>query len=135
MDHLLKTKREYKNLKRQEIQDIFIKKHEINPAFIIIWFMEILKIFLKEQFLINCHIIKQLILLKIQNVMDINLDLLQWFMVKSFLMLLLHVQLNLLIHGIISRSIIKSNYQKIWKTKNISFQDSICWLCKYVVKK
>ena len=113
MDHLPKTKREYKNLKRQEIQDIFIKKHEINPAFIIIWSMEILKTFLKEQFLINYHIIKQLILLKIQNVMDINLDLLQWFMVKSFLMLLLHVQLNLLIHGTISRRIIKSNYQKI----------------------
>ena len=113
VDQLLKTKTEYKNLKRQEIQDIFIKKHEINPAFIIIWFMEILKTFLKEQFLINYHIIKQLILLKIQNVMDINLDLLQWFMVKSFLMLLLHVQLNLLIHGTISRRIIKSNYQKI----------------------
>ena len=25
MDHLLKTKKEYKNLKKQEIQDIFIK--------------------------------------------------------------------------------------------------------------
>ena len=34
---------------------------------------------LEEQFLIKYCVIKHLILLKIQNMMDINVDLLQWF--------------------------------------------------------
>ena len=30
VDHLLKAKKEYKNLKKQEIQDMFIKTNQIN---------------------------------------------------------------------------------------------------------
>ena len=40
---------------------------------------EILNIYLKMQLLINYYMIKHLILLKIQNVMYVKVDLLQWF--------------------------------------------------------
>ena len=41
--------------------------------------MEILKIYLEEQLLIKYYVIKHLILLKIRNMIDINVDLLQCF--------------------------------------------------------
>ena len=41
--------------------------------------MEILRICLEEQLLIKNYVIKHLMLLKIQNMMDINADFLQWF--------------------------------------------------------
>ena len=44
VDHLLKIKKEFKNLKKQEIQAIFTKLNWIKHAFIMIWLMEILKI-------------------------------------------------------------------------------------------
>ena len=43
LDHLLKTKKEFKNLKKQEIQDIFTKMNLIRHAFKTTWLMEILK--------------------------------------------------------------------------------------------
>ena len=43
--HLLKTKEEYKNLKKQKIQDIFIKMNYIKSAFNMISLMRILKIY------------------------------------------------------------------------------------------
>ena len=42
--HLLKTKKEFKNLKKQEIQAIFTKMNLIRLVFNMIWHMEILKI-------------------------------------------------------------------------------------------
>ena len=42
--HLLKTKKEFKNLKKQEIQVIFTKMNLIRLAFNTIWHMGILKI-------------------------------------------------------------------------------------------
>ena len=42
-DHKLKTKKEFRNLKKQEIQTIFIKINLIRLAFNMIWRMEILK--------------------------------------------------------------------------------------------
>ena len=39
-----KTKKEYKNLKKQEIQDIFIKTNYIKLVFDMTWLKEILKI-------------------------------------------------------------------------------------------
>ena len=66
-----KTRKEYKNVKKQRIHDIFIKT---NMA----WFMKILKIYLEEQLLMKYYLIKLLTLLKIQNIIDINVDLLQW---------------------------------------------------------
>ena len=44
VDHLLKTKKEFKNLKKQDIQAIFTKMNLIRHAFNMIWHMEILKI-------------------------------------------------------------------------------------------
>ena len=49
---------------------------------------EILKIEIEKQMLIKYYVIKHLILLKIQNTMDINVVLLQWFinfLIKSLL--------------------------------------------------
>ena len=43
-DHLLKTKKEFKNLKKQEIQVIFTKMNLIRLVFNMIWLMGILKI-------------------------------------------------------------------------------------------
>ena len=43
VDHKLKTKKEFRNLKKQEIQTIFIKINLIRLAFNMIWRMEILK--------------------------------------------------------------------------------------------
>ena len=42
--HLLKTKKEFKNLKKQEIQAIFTEMNLIKHVFSMIWLMEILKI-------------------------------------------------------------------------------------------
>ena len=44
VDHLLKIKKEFKNLKKQEIQAIFTKMNLIKHAFNTIWLMVILKI-------------------------------------------------------------------------------------------
>ena len=57
---------------------IFIKTNQIYPFFSLIYLMEILKIYLKEQFLINYYVIKHVVLSNIQNMMDINVDLDQW---------------------------------------------------------
>ena len=57
---------------------IFIKTNQIYPFFSLIYLMEILKIYLKEQFLINYYVKKHVVLSNIQNMMDINVDLNQW---------------------------------------------------------
>ena len=44
VDHLLKTKKEFINLKKQETRAIFTKMNLIRLAFNMIWLMEILKI-------------------------------------------------------------------------------------------
>ena len=44
LDHLLKTKKEFKNLKKQKIQAIFTKMNLIRLVFNMIWFMKMLKI-------------------------------------------------------------------------------------------
>ena len=44
MDHLLKTNKEFKNLKKREIQTIFTKMNLIKLVFSMTWPMEILKI-------------------------------------------------------------------------------------------
>ena len=47
---------------------------KIKLAFNVTWLMEILRIYQEEQLLIKYYVIKCLILLKIQNMMDINKD-------------------------------------------------------------
>ena len=44
VDHLLKRRKELKNLKKQDIQAIFTKMNLIRLVFNMIWLMEILKI-------------------------------------------------------------------------------------------
>ena len=53
VDHLLKTKKEFKYLKKQETRAMFTKMNLIRLAFNMIWHMEILKIYQKEQLLIK----------------------------------------------------------------------------------
>ena len=48
-----KSKKEFKNLKKQETRAIFIKMNLIRLAFSIIWLMEILNIWQEEQLLIK----------------------------------------------------------------------------------
>ena len=43
-DHLLKTKKEFKYLKKQETQNTFTEMNSIKIVFSMIWLMEILKI-------------------------------------------------------------------------------------------
>ena len=50
VDHLLKIKKEFKNLKKQEIQTIFIKMNLTRLVFDMTWLMEILKILQEEHF-------------------------------------------------------------------------------------
>ena len=51
VDHSLKIKKKFKNLKKQEIQIIFTKMNLIKLVFNMIWHMEILKILQEEQLL------------------------------------------------------------------------------------
>ena len=53
VDHLLKTKKEFKKLKKQEIHAIFAKMNLIKLAFNTIWLIGILKIKQEEQLLIH----------------------------------------------------------------------------------
>ena len=49
VDHLLKTKKEFKDLEKQEIQDISTEMSYMKIAFNIIWPIKILKIYREEQ--------------------------------------------------------------------------------------
>ena len=44
VNHLLKTEKEFKNLNKQEIQDLFTKTNKIKLSFNTIWLIDILKI-------------------------------------------------------------------------------------------
>ena len=55
----------------------YICQSELDKVcFNMIYLMEILKMYLEEQLLIKCYVIKHLILLKILDMMDINAELL-----------------------------------------------------------
>ena len=53
VDHLLKTKKEFRNLRKREIKTIFSKMNLIMLVFNMIWLMEILKVYQEEQLLIK----------------------------------------------------------------------------------
>ena len=44
VNHLLKTEKEFKNLNKQEIQDLFTKINKKKLSFNMIWLIDILKI-------------------------------------------------------------------------------------------
>ena len=58
---------------------MFINTNQVNLAFIMTPLMEILRICLEEKSLKKYCVIKQLILLNIQNIIDIKEVLLHWF--------------------------------------------------------
>ena len=64
VDHLQKIKKQFKNLKKQEIRVLFTKMSLIRLVFNMIWLMGILKILKEEHFLIKLWDIKYLILQK-----------------------------------------------------------------------
>ena len=57
-DYSLKTKKEYKNLKKWEIQDTCINTNYRKLAFSMIWLMEILRVCIEEQLWIKYNMIK-----------------------------------------------------------------------------
>ena len=63
-DQLINIKNEYSNVRKQEIQDIFIKTYWTKLAFNMEWLTKTLRTCLKEQALKNYCVIKYLILLK-----------------------------------------------------------------------
>ena len=66
------AKEECKILKKQKIQYISIKTNQAKRVFIMIYLIEILKIYLDKQVLTKFSVIKHLILLKIKIMLDIN---------------------------------------------------------------
>ena len=87
MDHLLKTKKEYENFKKQKIHNIF--KKQTRQSFSIIWLMKILRVCLEDKLLIKYYVIKHLILLKIPNMISMNANFHYWFiniLIKSLLL-------------------------------------------------
>ena len=60
---------------KQEIQNTLIKMNQIKLAFNVTWLMEVLRIYLEEQLQIKYYLMKHLMLQKIQEIMDINMDL------------------------------------------------------------
>ena len=78
LDHLQKTKKEYKNLKKQKIRDTFIKSNYVKQVFETTWLIKILNIELEEQLLIKYPTIDHSKLLKIRSMMDININLFHW---------------------------------------------------------
>ena len=86
-----------KKKKKQLIQDVFIETKQMRIVFNTIWILEVLKIYLEEQLLIKYHMIKHSILLKIQNIREIIVDLLQWFtnfLIKTLQVVILKVKLS-----------------------------------------
>ena len=47
------------------------------------WLTDIMKIRTEKQLMIKFYVIKSFISLKIRNMMDINVDLLQWFIISA----------------------------------------------------
>ena len=75
------TKNKEKTQKFKELGDArYICQSKLDKAcFNVILIMENLKIHLEEMVLIKSYVIKDLMWLKIQNVMDAKVDLYQWF--------------------------------------------------------
>ena len=73
LDHLLKTKKEFENFKNRKFEIyIHTEMNKTKLAFNMIRLMEVLKIYQEEQPQIKYYVIKRLILLKSQNIMDIK---------------------------------------------------------------
>ena len=80
-----------------------------------------------EEILIKSHVIKHLVLLKFRNRMDINVDLLHWFInfwIKSFLVVLFWLQINLLLKVRLCQTI---NYQSSYTNQLLENVVSLTW--------
>ena len=90
-----KNKESIQKFKKQDIQGIFVRTSQIKLVFNMAWLINILKIYLEEQLLIEHCMKKHLILLKISNMMDMEGVLLQWFinfLIKILLAVLLKMR-------------------------------------------
>ena len=76
-DQLQKSKKEYKNSKKQETRDISIKTNWKRPVFHSLWLRMRSKIYPK-QLLTEHYVEKHLQLLVIQRMMNISVDTLLW---------------------------------------------------------
>ena len=86
------------------------------------WLMEILNTYLEEQLLIKYYVIKHLILLKIQNMININVYLLHWFtkfLIRKLQAVILKIRIGQTKNY--QKSCIKSIIRKIEKRKVHSF--------------
>ena len=111
-----KTEERVQNLKETGHSRYIYQNKLGKLAFKMTWFMEILKIYLEQQLRISCYVIKNLILIKIQNMMDIIVDLLQWFitfLIKSLLIVVLKKKLSSAKNW---QKITQTNYYKNRKT-------------------
>ena len=123
VDHLLKTKKEYKNFKKQKIHNIL--KKQSRQSFSMIWLMKILRVWLEDKLLIKYYVINYLILLKIPNMININANFDHWFINILIKSLLLHVhgqrpelcKINLLVVVLKVKLFETNNYLKNYTNK------------------
>ena len=80
-----KNKERIQKFKETGDSKYILKTSQIYLEFNMTWLIEILRIYIEEQSWIKYYVIKHLIQLKTPNMMDINVDLLQWFI--SFLII------------------------------------------------
>ena len=114
-------------------------QNELDKAsFKLTWPMEILRICPKQQMLIKYYMINHLILLKILNIMYINVELLYWFIYFLINSLEVVVLKWKYVEPKIIWRIEHTNHWKILKTKSTSIfniQYLGCWSCEYVITK
>ena len=58
LNHLLKTKKEYKNFIKETVDARYVYQNELNKLYLQhIWLMDILKSHKEEQLLVKCYVI------------------------------------------------------------------------------
>ena len=58
LNHLLKTKKEYKNFIKETVDARYVYQNELNKLYLQhIWLMDILKSYKEEQLLVKCYVI------------------------------------------------------------------------------
>ena len=95
VDHLLKQRKNTKIYINRRFEVYLSKRTRL--ASYMTWLIGILSICLEEQLLIKYYMIKHLVWLKIQNMIDINVELLQWFidfLIKSVKVVILKAKLS-----------------------------------------
>ena len=106
-----------------------------------IWLFQILRIYREEHLLIKYYLEKYLILLKTQNMKQINVKLFQSFksvLIKSLLVVLLHVQINLVLKLKLcqTNNLLKNHTRQLLKNlKNEIYTQDKIWDANLVNRK